>query len=84
MNTTKKSVTYSATNSEGKIFLRSDVRPKTHAVIFYRRDGAIISEFYMSKENAMKEVAKHKLWQSRSDFGKYHMDRFEIVEAIAI
>lgn len=82
MNTNKKSVTYTATSPEGKIFLRSDVRPKTHAVIFYRRDGEILSEFYKSKENAMKEVANHRLWQSRSDFGNLHFERFEIVEVV--
>lgn len=76
------SIKYSATSPEGKVFFEKSVREKTHAVIFYTRNGSIGAEFYSSKENAMKQVAKHRLWQSRSDFGEYTHDRFEIVEVV--
>jgi hypothetical protein len=77
-----KSIRYSATSPEGKIFFKNSVREKTHAVIFYRRNGWIVAEFYGSKENAMNQIAKHRLWQSRADLGEYTHDRFEIVEVV--
>lgn len=80
----KNSITYSATSPEGKIFLQKSVREKTHAVIFYRPNGWVGVEFYSSKENAIKQIAKHRLWQSRADLGEYAHNRFEIVEAVVV